>query len=336
MKIAYIIDPQVIVSNKSNGIRSQAETWAKMLINEGHTVDLVSNWGNYNWNTYDAIHFFGIGVWCRKTAMRLSKLNSKLICSPIIDFSPDFDERANNIKKTMSKLSHGKISSNVYEKLKNYHHFCKICVRSQFELEFIHRNYDVPKERFAVVPLAYSPSCQPYVPVPKENFCLHISSIYQSRKNVIRLIDAAKKYKFKLVLAGNKGNEQQYAPIRSAIGNSSNIKVLGFISEEEKIELYKKAKVFALPSISEGVGIVALDAAYYGCEVVITNIPGPKEYYQGNCVEVDPFDVDNIGIAISQLLGGEINFQPSTSQFIKENFSESNISKRLVDAYKSL
>lgn len=60
MKVAYILYPEVIISNKSNGIRSQAEAWAKILENKGVHVDLVNNWENYDWSHYDAIHFLVI------------------------------------------------------------------------------------------------------------------------------------------------------------------------------------------------------------------------------------------------------------------------------------
>ena len=66
------------------------------------------------------------------------------------------------------------------------------------------------------------------------------------------------------------------ALLKQEIGDYSDIKILGFISEEKKMELYSKAKVFALPSICEGVGIVAVDAAYCGCDIVITNDGCPK------------------------------------------------------------
>lgn len=61
-------------------------------------------------------------------------------------------------------------------------------------------------------------------------------------KNVISLIKAAKKYDFKLVLAGNMGTEKEFEVLKKAIGNNANIEVLGYISEEKKIELYKKLK----------------------------------------------------------------------------------------------
>ena len=50
------------------------------------------------------------------------------------------------------------------------------------------------------------------------------------------------------------------------IGDSTNIEILGFVSDDELISLYNRAKVFALPSINEGVGLVALEAAVHGLQ----------------------------------------------------------------------
>lgn len=337
MKIAYIIDPQVVVSNKSNGIRNQAESWALILQKVGHQVDLISNWGNYDWKTYDAIHFFGIGNWCTTLARRMSELNNRLINSPIFDYSPDMGSRISNlVRKNVGKFTHGVVKTHAYNQYVNYNLFPRICVRSKFEKQYIQNNYEIPENRFALVPLSYSPACKPFVTDAKEKICLHISSIYQDRKNVVRLIEAAKKYNFNLVLAGNKGTEFQFAPLRNVIGDCTNIEVLGFISEEQKIDLYKRAKVFALPSISEGVGIVALDAAYYGCEIVITDIEGPKEYYKGQCIEVNPFNVDEIGRGIMSFINEERHFQPGLSDFVNTTYSPQAICALLEKMYMDL
>lgn len=150
----------------------------------------------------------------------------------------------------------------------------------------------------------------------------------------MRLIQAARKYKFELVLAGTKGSDKDFAPLEDAIGNAKNITVLGRISEEKKKELYIRAKVFALPSVSEGVGIVALDAAHYGCDVVMTNFGGPKEYYNGMAEIVDPYDVDSIGKAIVKLMS--ISHQPQLKEYVDKEFSSDRIAEKLVKAYKSM
>ena len=335
MKIAYIIYPDVIISNKSNGIRSQAETWVELLRHEGVEVDLVNNWGNYNWNEYDAIHLFGGGRWIFSVVKRLSAINPKICWSPIYD-PANKPSIANIITSYMGVFANSLLKWNYLYQIRKIPHIKKVLTRSRFETEYYNRIFHVPNDKMELIPLSYSNYCVSYEKCKKEDFCLHISSIYQPRKNVIRLIEAAKKYNFKLVLAGNKGSDEQFKPIRDAIGSNKNIKVLGFISEEEKIDLYKRAKVFALPSITEGVGIVAVDAAYYGCEIVITDIPGPKEYYQGQCLEVNPLKVDAIGTAITSFINDEVVFQPQLKQYIEKEYSGKRIAQELINVYDSL
>ena len=335
MKIAYIIYPEVIISNKSNGIRSQAETWAEMLRQEGVEVVLVNNWGNYNWKEYDAIHLFGGGRWVYSIVRRLSTINPNICWSPIYD--PSFNSGIKEkIISLMKEYTNDSFKWSYLYQIRKEQRVKKVLTRSLFETDYLNRQFGVPKERMALIPLSCSNFCMPYEKCEKEDFCLHISSIYQSRKNVIRLIEAAKKYNFKLVLAGNKGTDEQYRPIKEAIGANQNIKVLGFISEEDKIELYKRAKVFALPSTSEGVGIAAVDAAFYGCEIVITNIPGPKEYYDGKCIEVNPLDIDAIGKAILSFIKGNKIYQPRLSIYISQSYSGKSIVERLLTLYENL
>lgn len=333
MKIAYIIYPFVIYSNKSNGIRSQAITWANMLIAHGHQVDLINNWGDYDWRTYDAIHFFGPGEWSAGLMGAFSSLNKHIFYSPIID-PFHFNRKKEKLKLALA----------IKSKFKYHTPFCgemlplkapnHILVRSEFEKQYIQEMYNIEDERITIIPLSISTSIEnaTLIPHKREDFVLHISSIYQARKNVIRLIQAANKYHFKLVLAGNTGTKEDLNRIKKEIGNNPNIQILGFISEERKIELYSKAKVFALPSICEGVGIVAVDAAYCGCDIVITNDGGPKEYYNKLAIEVSPYSIDEIGIACNTFLKGK-TFQPTLSEYIKNNYSTEKIFQLLVNTY---
>ncbi|WP_270711478.1 glycosyltransferase [Phocaeicola coprophilus] len=340
MKVAFIIYPEVIVSNQSNGIRSQAFTWGDALKKNNIEVEYINNWNNYNWKDFDIIHFFCGGEWIYNLAKRLKKINNNIILSPIIDPECKYNYIKSNIKYQLSSITRNKINfnDNVYTTHKTLSIFKKICTRSNFEKEFIHQVYHIAETKLEIVPLSYSPFIEKETIdlSKKEKFCLHISSIFHKRKNVLSLIEAAKRYKFQLILAGNKGTDLQFEPLKKAISNSSNIQVLGYISEQEKINLYKKAKVFALPSIQEGVGIVALDAACLGCEIAITNINGPKEYYNNMCVETNPYDIDSIGQGIVNLLDDKIKFQPALKNFVIKEYSMQNTVDKLLKIYNSI
>ena len=50
------------------------------------------------------------------------------------------------------------------------------------------------------------------------------------------------------------------------------VKFLGYVSNQEKIEIYNKAWVFASPSLIEGFGITWIEAGFYKLPVVVYDI----------------------------------------------------------------
>ena len=101
-------------------------------------------------------------------------------------------------------------------------------------------------------------------------------------------------------------------------------------NEHKKVlkQYYKRAKVFALPSFVEGVGMVALEAAGYGCEIVLTQIGAPKEYWDGQAELVNPYSVDEIGQAVVKLIKYGKS-QPMLLKYISDKYSPQACSKML-------
>ena len=83
MRIAYVLYPEAIVINKSNGIRNQAIKWAECL-RGFDDVDFISPWDNIYWSQYDVIHFFGGTQWLGFVP-DLRKINDNVVFSPILD-----------------------------------------------------------------------------------------------------------------------------------------------------------------------------------------------------------------------------------------------------------
>lgn len=336
MKIAYIIRPHSVLAGRFDGIRSQAITWGCALVGKGHEVDYIDNWGNYDWSSYDVVHFFGNGSWVNAIRTHLSKMNDRFVYSPIYDPNPFLESKSQHIQKKISKFTHGKWYCALYDACREYQGYRKILVRSEYESDMIQRLFNISKNIIVKVPLSYSHILNFEDKLPKkEDFVFHMSLFTHPRKNVIRLVKAAQKYGFKLKIAGKPGTEEAYKEFMEIVNNAPNIEVLGIISEEEKKDLYRRAKVFALPSITEGVGIVAVDAALYGDDIVVTNIGGPKEYYNGLAEVVNPYDVDDIGQACMRLLNGK-TYQPELRKYIEENYSLDVISDKLISVYNNL
>ena len=119
------------------------------------------------------------------------------------------------------------------------------------------------------------------------------------------------------------------------IADSTNIKYVGALSDIELVKTYKKAKVFALPSLVEGVGMVSMEAALYGCEIVLTNIGAPKEYWDNKALLVDPYSIDSIGKAVVECMKYG-HSQPELSHFIYNNYSLPSCSRKVEKALASM
>jgi glycosyltransferase involved in cell wall biosynthesis len=325
MKIAFIIPCAVITY--SGGIQVQGRMWKKGLENLGHQVDLIDVWGKHDWNSYDYIIIFGIGKILIDYVTALKNYpHPKLISAPIIDYNGGM---RNFIIRSRF---YGSIRLRFYKPFHDLY-YCRndfnfFLVRSEHERRFITKGFGLNESHTRKVPISYRIEGIPNIDFSKkEDYVFHASRLGDPGKNVERLIKASIKYNFNLTLAGTL-NEDRKSWLYNLISGHDNIKYLGWIKDEELYDNYRRAKVLALPSLVEGVGMVALEAAVYGCEIVLTNLGAPKEYWDGRAVLVDPYDIDSIGQGVIEALKRK-HAQPQLQKFIINNYSFESCSKKL-------
>lgn len=324
--------PGACYMGAGDGSKMQAEIWAKELERKGHTVDRINPWEHYDWKNYDVVHVFGFGLWNYDIIHWGSGINQNFVFSPIIDTNTPMWKYKLATHFGCKKL---RLFSQNYALRQLKQDIKLFFARTEYEADYLRQGYGISEDKIAIVPLSYreinyNPS------IKKEPFCLFTGTMTQPRKNVPRLIEAAKKYGFNLKLVGNKGNAESEAKLRAQIGDANNIEILGFVSDEELNLLYNRAKVFALPSINEGVGLAALEAAICGCNIVITNLGGPKEYYEKESAElVNPYDVDDIGKAILRALENH-HAQPQLRNTLINKYNVSTCVDKLVAYYQQL
>lgn len=327
MKYAFIYSVQAV--SKNGGVKLQAEMWRDGLERLGHQVDMVSSWSPADWKSYDVLLFFGFGPGSRSLVSLLSKENPHLVIAPIIDPTmPAFMYKF--ICKWWGSYKYLRLSSRFHDLWLLRKYPILWLIRSEEERHYTHYCLERPFDMIAKVPLHFRIPQIKEMPA-KEDFCFHASRLEAGNKNVPRLIEAARKYGFKLKLAGFLNGDAGKKWLNDQIAGADNIEYLGQVSEAELQDLYKRAKVFALPSLHEGVGMVALEAAAYGCEVVLTNVGAPKEYYDGRAILVNPKSVDEIGQGIMKALKDGYS-QPELKTYIETHFSERACMTLLNDA----
>jgi glycosyltransferase involved in cell wall biosynthesis len=141
----------------------------------------------------------------------------------------------------------------------------------------------------------------------REKVVLNVGAI-QRRKNIARLVEAFETLEpgWRLVLAGSFGYGS--ADILARIERSparGRISVLGYVSPDELARWYRRAMIFAFPSLDEGFGMPVLEAMAAGTPVVTSTRSALPEVAGDAAVLVDPEDTDSLGGALRQLAGEE-------------------------------
>lgn len=331
MKIAIINSNAAV--EFGGGVRVQGIMWRDGLKKIGHECDLVNYWDIIDWDSYDWIIILGFGGTFPQLMRELPKVNPNVAVAPIIDpkwskFIYKFYAKYWGFKKHLG------LSSRFHD-LYLYGRDAKVYLtRSEQETEYLSECCEIPREKIHIVPLSIRFDVADSMP-QKEKFCFHCSRLRAGNKNVPRIIQAAKKYNFSLKLAGSLHGKSDEDWLKEQIGNARNIEYVGAITDEELIGYYKRCKVFALPSTLEGVGMVAMEAAAFGAEVVLTNIGAPKEYWHGKAELVDPYSVDEIGNAILKCMEKDIS-NSDMLNFMRDNYSLEACSKKIIDALNNV
>lgn len=178
-----------------------------------------------------------------------------------------------------------------------------LCV-SRFTAAQVEEILHVPAARLRVAPHGVHPPASGE-PAQREPLVLHVGAV-QERKNLVRLVAAFERAApppWKLVLAGGNGYgaEQVHGRIRRSPA-ADRISATGWLPDEEIESLYRRASVFAFPSLDEGFGIPVLEAMAHGVPV-LSSIRGALPEVCGEAaLLVDPFREDDIAQALESLI----------------------------------
>jgi glycosyltransferase involved in cell wall biosynthesis len=129
------------------------------------------------------------------------------------------------------------------------------------------------------------------------------------RKNTARIIEAlalaggASAEAPQLMLVGlTSGPAAEFRALAERLGVGTRVHTAGFISQEDLVQLYNAATIFAYPSLYEGFGFPVLEANACGTPVITSNRGSLSELSEGSAVVVDPLDAGALASAFRELL----------------------------------
>ncbi len=174
---------------------------------------------------------------------------------------------------------------------------------SEFTARQVEQLLQVDRSKIRVIHHGTRPAPAPRAAIPREPVILSVGAI-QRRKNIVRLVEAFEQLApgWKLVLAGSFGFDSEAA--RQRIERSPRkheIQVLGYVSDSELEDLYRRASILAFPSLDEGFGMPVLDAMARGLPVLTANRSAMPEVAGDAALLVDPTDVHSIAEGLCRL-----------------------------------
>lgn len=136
------------------------------------------------------------------------------------------------------------------------------------------------------------------------DFILTVGSL-EPRKNLERVVDAWLQLdgrdKPPLVVAGGVGSQRVFGKHNTeGLQRHENIKLLGYVPEEDLPGLYTSATVFVYASLLEGFGLPPLEAMACGATVVTSRTSAMRETSEGEALMVEPAKVDSIADGMMQ------------------------------------
>jgi len=141
-----------------------------------------------------------------------------------------------------------------------------------------------------------------------------------------------------LIFAGcDDGMEKELKKEANKSRFSKRIHFIGFINGSEKDDLYKNADLLVIPSRSEAMSLVVLEAALHGLESIFTDQCGLNELSKrnlGKCVKVDSNEISNS--IINHLKSQKKLKNLELIEYVSKNFNWDIISNKYIKVFEKI
>jgi glycosyltransferase involved in cell wall biosynthesis len=122
----------------------------------------------------------------------------------------------------------------------------------------------------------------------------------EPHKNQLRLIEALAGTGIPLTLVGepHPHHPRYVRHVERAVRAAGNVDLVPRVDHGELAAVYNRHRAHALPSGFETTGLVSLEAALCGCNIVTTDVGYAREYLDDDAGYCDPYDIGSIRAAV--------------------------------------
>lgn len=171
--------------------------------------------------------------------------------------------------------------------------------------------------------------------VYKGDFFIYVGNFYP-HKNVEKLIKAFAKINsdYKLVLLGpDDFFTKRMNQLINELSQDKRIILYKNPSFEDIVFFYKNAKALVHPSMSEGFGLPLIEAAYFHCPIIASDIAVFRELLGSNFLQFDPSDIKDIADKLQLFMSEPIVFDYKE---INNKYSFEKMTKETLKVYNDI
>ncbi len=325
------------IANPGGGVFTQVMRTREHLLKIGVKVKLFDQWKRYDWSNIDVIHVFETDM---RNYFLLCSLPSSvpIVVSPIID--KNYLPATVKFLTTISSMLPTQVITSYKSHALAFRKSSIVIARSIQEQAILHKGFGIVSNKIRIVPngvdekFLNGDSKLFYSKYGLKDFILYVGQIGNPRKNLLRLLKVAQILKNEEFVFIGPFLETSYAHRVITLANKlKNVHILGRLPEEELISAYAACKVFVLPSLIEGTGLVALEAGLAGAKVVITKYGGTLDYFKDYAIMIEP-TTKGILRGIRQALQKPYN--EKQQEIIIRNFTWHSVAKKLLSIYEEV
>lgn len=211
---------------------------------------------------------------------------------------------------------------------------------SELELEALVNRLNVPSPRYCVINNAVDTGVFDTIistnKIKRNNNLVTFVARIDSRKNQLGFLRSVIHDNFTVRFIGSPGpnSKNYYKKLRVLAEARGNVEFASHLPQEEVLKSLLEAKVNVLTSWIETPGLASLEAAYAGCNIVVSDKGSVREYFKDFAYYCDPADATSMRSATLTALSTEHN--QKIKDLIKSEYSWDTAAQQTFDAYLSL
>jgi glycosyltransferase involved in cell wall biosynthesis len=145
--------------------------------------------------------------------------------------------------------------------------------------------------------------------------------------------------KFVLVIVGGGPDYGILVDLVKKLNLDNYVVFTGRLPFPELMQAYKAASVFVLPSVSEGMPTVIIEAMFFGVPIIATDIPSVREHFKDIALLVPPEDTKKLTDALIQHMEQQdlySEFPNALKQRVMNHYTWDSVVGQYEEVYKKM